>query len=116
MTNPLIQDPQADDIGVSDPIGDQLEPEEEGEEEDGSDDELAGFMCLENDGSISTHGQVSPYTMQLMTMIQSMVNNNDQPTTATSSTMVPQSNPGSRAARRAARNERLRKLRKKGGK
>lgn len=95
--------------------GDEGEGEGE-EEEGGSDDELCGFMCLENDGSITTHGAVSPYTVQLMNAIQNMMSDSGNPSMSSSSLQPAMPNPGSRAARRAARNQRLRRMRKKGGK
>ena len=68
---------------------------------------------MDGNGNIEQRGQVTGYSLQLMHVIQQMLGDGSG---SSSSTAAPQLNPGSRASRRAARNQRMRKLNKKGGK
>ena len=91
-------------------------------EEPGSDEEQFGFVTMDDNFNMNLHGQVSPYSMQLMQMIANLTMRGagSAPGMASGSSSsapapLPPHNPGSRQERRAARNERLRKMRAKGG-
>ena len=94
------------------PKGSPPGPEEEGESEGhDSDEELTGFLTMDDSGNVKQHGHVSGYSLQLMRVVEQMLDNGP----ASSSSLAPPQNPGSRAARRARRNERKRKINKKNG-
>ena len=91
----------------------------EGEEEEhATDDEVTGFLTMDDNGNLLQHGHVSDYSYQLMHFIQDIMANAASNTAASSTPTPPVQapNPGSREERRRARNARLRKLRAKSGK
>ena len=92
------------------PKGSPPGPEEEGESEGHvSDEELTGFITMDDSGNVKQHGHVSGYSLQLMRVVEQLLDNGP----ASSSSLAPPQNPGSRAARRARRNERKRKINNK---
>ena len=82
----------------------------ESEEHASDDDETPGFLTMDGSGNWTQHGQISGYSLQIMQAVQSLLDNHDA---SGSSQAAPPQNPGSRAQRRAARNERKRKINKK---
>lgn len=129
--------PGPDPIEEFTEIDENISPEDPIEDEAASDPEsepdLSGFLALDENFNVETQGQVSGYSYQLMDVIQNLLMNGSAPASSDGPSVIvaeeggenddeqgesrsssnPNPNPGSRRSRRMARNDRLRKLRKK---